>query len=102
MRLIDEKKLIEELDEWWKTLYPGVYARDSIICDVIESVIEKTDNIPTAYDLENVIKTLGKELKLAEMDKEQVMIENPLQFDYVRGYTMGIANALEIVKGGLE
>lgn len=100
--MIDEKKLIGELDAWWETLDPRTNARDSIICDVIEAVKEKIDNIPTAYDLDNVIKALGKELKLAEMDKEQVMIENPLQFDYVRGYAMGISNALEIVKGGFE
>lgn len=99
MRLIDEKKLIGELDAWWETLDSRT---DSTICDVIEAVIDKIDDIPTAYDLENVIKTLGKELKLAEMDKEQVMIENPLQFDYVRGYAMGISNALEIVKDGFE
>lgn len=97
--MIDEKELIKELDVWWETLDPR---NDSTICDVIEAVKEKIDDIPTAYDLENVIKTLGKELKLAEMDKEQVMIENPLQFDYVRGYAMGISNALEIVKGGFE
>lgn len=99
MRMIDEKKLIGELDAWWETLDPRT---DSTICDVIEAVIDKIDDIPTAYDLDNVIKALGKELKLAEMDKEQVMIENPLQFDYVRGYAMGISNALEIVKGGFE
>lgn len=99
MRMIDEKKLIGELDAWWETLDPRT---DSTICDVIEVVIDKIDDIPTAYDLDNVIKALGKELKLAEMDKEQVMIENPLQFDYVRGYAMGISNALEIVKGGFE
>lgn len=99
MRMIDEKKLIGELNAWWETLDSRT---DSTICDVIEAVIDKIDDIPTAYDLDNVIKALGKELKLAEMDKEQVMIENPLQFDYVRGYAMGISNALEIVKGGFE
>lgn len=97
--MIDEKELIKELDAWWETLDSRT---DSTICDVIEAVKEKIDDIPTAYDLDNVIKALGKELKLAEMDKEQVMIENPLQFDYVRGYAMGISNALEIVKGCAE
>lgn len=42
--MIDEKKLIKELDAWWETLSPGTDARDSIICDVIESVIEKINN----------------------------------------------------------
>lgn len=42
--MIDEKKLIGELDAWWETLSPRTDARDSIICDVIESVIEKINN----------------------------------------------------------
>lgn len=39
--MIDENKLIKELDAWWETLSPRIEARDSIICDVIESVIAK-------------------------------------------------------------
>ncbi len=42
--MIDENKLIKELDAWWETLSPRIEARDSIICDVIESVIEKINN----------------------------------------------------------
>lgn len=42
--MIDEKKLLGELDTWWETLSPRTEARDSIICDVIEAVEEKIDN----------------------------------------------------------
>lgn len=42
--MIDEKKLIGELDAWWETLSPRTEVRDSIICDVIESVIEKIND----------------------------------------------------------
>ena len=42
--MIDERKLIGELDAWWETLSPGTDARDSIICDAIEAVKEKIDN----------------------------------------------------------
>lgn len=42
--MIDERKLISELDAWWETLDPRTNARDSIICDAIESVMEKIDN----------------------------------------------------------
>ena len=42
--MIDEKKLIGELDAWWETLDPRTNTRDSIICDVIESVIEKIND----------------------------------------------------------
>ncbi len=57
--MIDEKKLIKELDAWWETLSPRTEARDSIICDVIESVIEKINNaekvgewIPVTYAMD--------------------------------------------------
>lgn len=39
--MIDENKLIKELDAWWETLDPRT---DSTIYDVIEAVIEKIDN----------------------------------------------------------
>ena len=42
--MIDERKLIGELDAWWETLSPRTDARDSIICDVIEAVIEKIND----------------------------------------------------------
>lgn len=42
--MIDERKLIGELDAWWETLSSGTDARDSIICDVIEAVIEKIND----------------------------------------------------------
>lgn len=95
MRLIDADEFIQYLG-----FENTEEEREENVGEII--TLEDVDNIPTAYDLDNVIKALGKELKLAEMDKEQVMIENPLQFDYVRGYVMGISNALEIVKGGFK
>ena len=39
--MIDERKLIGELDAWWETLDPRT---DSTICDVIEAVIEKIND----------------------------------------------------------
>ena len=42
--MIDERKLKGEFDAWWETLSPGTDARDSIICDVIEAVIEKIND----------------------------------------------------------
>ena len=61
--MIDERKLKGEFDAWWETLSPGTDARDSIICDVIESVIEKINDaekcgewIPTTERLPDVDK----------------------------------------------
>lgn len=89
MRLVDADKF----KEWICENLGESYA---------EEIAKLMDEQPTAYNLDKTIIELGKEFKLAEMDKEIVMIENPLQFDYVRGYAMGISNALEIVKGGFK
>ena len=54
--MIDEKKLLGELDAWWETLDPRT---DSTICDVIEAVKEKIDNaekvgewIPVTHEID--------------------------------------------------
>ena len=54
--MIDEKKLIKELDAWWETLDPRT---DSTICDVIEAVMEKINNaekvgewIPVTHEID--------------------------------------------------
>lgn len=56
------------------------------------------DNIPTAFDLESVIERLQTELSLADKEKERCARENPLQFDEAKGYSSGVAVALEILK----
>ena len=95
MRLIDADELINYLG-----FENTQVEREENIGEII--TLEMIDEQPIAYDLDKTIIELGKELKLAEMDKEMTMIENPLQFDYARGYAMGVSNALEIVKGGAE
>lgn len=63
-------------------------------------VIQILDSQKRAYDVKQVTKELKYELKLAEQDKERCKRENQLQFDFAKGYCMGINNALEIVKAG--
>lgn len=58
------------------------------------------DNIPTAYDLDAVLEQLEEELQLANKEKERAARENPLQYDFARGYALGIAKAIGVVKGG--
>lgn len=53
-----------------------------------------------AYDVDQVTKELKYELRLARQDKERCSRENQLQFDFAKGYCMGLDNALEIVKAG--
>ena len=46
-----------------------------------------------------IIDELEKEYKLAEEEKRRCVSENQLQFDSAKGYSIGIWNALEIVRG---
>ena len=62
--------------------------------EAIESAIQSLENH------KRVIKRLKKELKLAEDVEKRAVKENPLQFDRVKGYAVGIYNALEFVKNG--
>lgn len=60
--MIDEKELLGELDTWWEMLSPRTDARDSIICDVIESVIEKINNAEKVREWIPVAERKPKEL----------------------------------------
>lgn len=55
---------------------------------------------PTAYDVDAVCEELEEELRLADKEKERCIKENQLQFDSAKGYSNGIANAIEIVRNG--
>lgn len=61
---------------------------------------EKIKNAKTAYDVDAVCEELEEELRLADKEKERCIEENPLQFDSAKGYSNGIANAIEIVRNG--
>lgn len=53
--------------------------------------------------MEWIVESLEKELKLSDKEKERCAKENPMQFDSAKGYSTGIANALDIVrKGGVD
>ena len=54
--------------------------------------------MPTAFDVEKVVKLLEEELKLADDEKARCIKENPIQFDSAKGYAHGVAVAIEIVK----
>lgn len=60
--------------------------------EAIESAIQSLESH------KRIIKRLKKELKLAENVEERAVRENPLQFDRIKGYVVGIYNALEFVK----
>jgi len=62
--------------------------------EAIESAIQSLESH------KRIIKRLKKELKLAEDVEERAVRENPLQFDRIKGYVVGIYNALEFVKNG--
>lgn len=65
-----------------------------------EMVIDTIKNMPIAFNLDKKVERLEKELTLADQDKERCARENQTQFDFAKGYSMGVTNALEIVKAG--
>lgn len=92
-RLIDTDDLIMYLD-----FENSKEEREENVGKII--TLEMIDNIPTAYDLDDVLEKLEKEMQFAERDKEWSVKVNPCQFDTAKGYANGITSVFEIVKGG--
>lgn len=89
MRLIDADKLLQDMQAWeWQELYLPAHFKMLM------------DEQPTVYYPDLALAALQNEFKKAEKEKERTARENSSQFDFVRGYSRGIANAIEIVKAG--
>ena len=80
--------------------YKQCGGKDSLI--TIESAFNMFEALPTAYDIDKVVKELEKELSLADKEKERCTGKNHLQFDSAKGYASGISTAIEIVKQEAE
>ena len=52
----------------------------------------------TRKPLERIVERLEEEFRFSDSEKHRCIKENPLQFDYAKGYAYGIYNAIEIVK----
>lgn len=93
MRLIDADLLME---------YLGFMDTEEEREENVGQIItwEDVDWMPTAFDVEKVVKLLEEELKLADDEKARCIKENPIQFDSAKGYAHGVAAAIEIVKRG--
>ena len=95
---------------------PFVYTTGSVSCGFYVEIICENCGCRTdrAYEevasevwntrkpMERIVEQLEEELKLADKEKERCAKENPLQFDSAKGYTTGINNALDSVKGGVD
>ena len=65
-------------------------------------IVELIDKQPTIYYPDLILAVLQNELKDAEKEKERAARENPSQFDFVRGYALGVEYAIELIKHSLE
>lgn len=98
-RLIDADLLMRKCEKWLKPKAPDEDEMVSV-ADIAVSTLMEIEEQPTAFDVENVIEQLNKELELADEEKRRCTIENMLQFDEAKGYARGMACAIEIVKRG--
>ena len=72
------------------------------VCDARTTVLKSEEAIKawnTRKPLERVIERLETEGKLADEERDRCARENPLQFDRAVGYSNGIFNAIEFIKG---
>lgn len=109
--LISRNAFVKEINKHMKNVYECDIenvsdfqdrnnSEESYIVQGLFEAFELIGNVPTAYDVDKVIKWLESELSLADREKERCARENPLQFDEAKGFARGIAVALEIVKSG--
>ena len=80
-----------DLDDFAALVQDAIQAYRKMVIDTIK-------NIPIAFNLDKKVERLERELMLADQDKERCARENQMQFDFAKGYSMGVTNALEIVK----
>lgn len=80
-----------DLDDFAALMQDAIQAYRKMVIDTIK-------NIPIAFNLDKKVERLERELMLADQDKERCARENQMQFDFAKGYSMGVTNALEIVK----
>lgn len=92
MRLIDADAFIEELG------LDAENSRENNIGEIVTA--ECFDRQETAYDIDNVIDSLNKELDNACERKKLCIKEDSIQF--TKGYVQGIEEAIRIVKSGYE
>lgn len=90
-RLIDADELIKYIKIWEIGTSISSDQKEFIGC---------VNRQLTTFDVDKVVEQLEEELELAEEEKKRCVIENYLQYDFAKGYAMGVYNAIDIVKGG--
>lgn len=90
MRLIDADKLKEEIEEAINAYHNNAWGG---YC-YAEDVLDEIDFMPTAYDVDEVIKQLEERVKECKR-----IITNNYE-PSVRHYLEGLEDAIDIVKGG--
>lgn len=84
MRLIDADKLIEHLKDTYN------HEKDVINSYwLLNTLIDKVDEVPTAYDADKVA---------AQLDREKFVESEITLSDVHQGYNAGLSRAIEIVK----
>lgn len=88
VRLIDADKLIEDLK--------ATYNHEKDVINsywLLNTLIDKVDEVPTAYDADKVA---------AQLDREKFVESEITLSDVHQGYNAGLSRAIEIVKDGTK
>ena len=92
MRLIDADKSIEEYTQIFVEKF-GIEGGE-----MFQGVIKQ---MPTAYDVDKVMKELSTEEELTKKEKKGCACGSTTQWEEIKGYANGISVAIDIVKGGV-
>jgi hypothetical protein len=102
-RLIRDTDLIDAIEEWRSALVctPAQYA-DCVVNGTLETVEEVIiDKLPTAYNLEAVVKELEREIERDNEKERQYFIEGNERLGYcLNGKASALKLAIEIVRRG--
>lgn len=103
--LISRSVLLQKMHEN-KELLKEIFDMDAeYACMSVDSVIEKIKSIPTAYDVDKVVKQLEEKREKHRKDAHVQMYKHKNEdwAQYLDGMQCGIRDSIKIVKsGGIE
>lgn len=114
MELIDRRKLLKHLSDWWlsetpsgnrEILFINGVPQKTPTMKVIEECIKAVEDQPTAYDIDKVVEQLEEKMIIAgsyAFEHDMSLLSGNLVDEIAYGRLKGYQDAIEIVKGGVR